>query len=169
MSNDDQVANTRIAGATERTAATAPSERLRLRRRIRVRYCAALDRARGDTTSGKNSVAMKNHRVALGFMLLLGVLGGTLHGSLALAAIDRLAQSENEMDKIEIYRGFEIRAFEREEGRWRAEIRKADGSMLKILVGDSGHRTSITTSADTLTAETSIDEVKKAIDAGGLS
>jgi hypothetical protein len=41
--------------------------------------------------------------------------------------------------------------------------------MLKILVGDSGHRTSITTSADTLTAETSIDEVKKAIDAGGLS
>jgi hypothetical protein len=28
---------------------------------------------------------------------------------------------------------------------------------------------SITTSADTLTAETSIDEVKKAIDAGGMS
>ena len=83
-----------------------------------------------------------------------------------------LAQSEgytDEMDKIEIYRGFEIRAFEREQGRWRAEIRKADGSTLKILVGDSGHRTSITTSADTLTAETSIDEVKKAIDAGGLS
>jgi hypothetical protein len=75
----------------------------------------------------------------------------------------------DEMDKIETYRGFEIRAFEREQGRWRAEIRKADGSMLKILVGDSGHRTSITTSADTLTAETSIDEVKKAIDAGGLS
>jgi hypothetical protein len=45
------------------------------------------------------------------------------------------------MDKIETYRGFEIRAFEREEGRWRADIRKADGSMLKILVGDSGHRT----------------------------
>jgi len=66
------------------------------------------------------------------------------------------------MDKIEIYRGFEIRAFEREQGRWRAEIRKADGSTLKILVGDSGHRMSITTSADTLTAETSIDEVKKA-------
>ena len=70
------------------------------------------------------------------------------------------------MDKIEIYRGFEIRAFEREQGRWRAEIRKADGSTLKILVGDSGHRMSITTSADTLTAETSIDEVKKAIDDG---
>jgi hypothetical protein len=32
------------------------------------------------------------------------------------------------MDKIETYKGFEIRAFEREQGRWRAEIRKADGS-----------------------------------------
>jgi len=73
------------------------------------------------------------------------------------------------MNKIQIYRRFEIRAFEREQGRWHAEIRKADGSMLKILVGDSGHRMSITTSADTLTAETSIDEVKKAIDAGGMS
>ena len=132
-----------------------------------------MDCARGDTISGgKNGVAMKNHRVALGFVLLLGALGGTLDGSLALIAIDRLAQSEeytDEMDKIETYRGFEIRAFEREQGRWRAEIRKADGSMLKNLVGDSGHRTSITTSADTLTAESSIDEVKKAIDAGGLS
>ena len=112
---------------------------------------------------------MKNHRVALSFVLLLGALGGMLDGSLALIAIDQLAQSEEYMDKIETYRGFEIRAFEREEGRWRAEIRKADGSTLKILVGDSGHRMSITTSADTLTAETSIDEVKKAIDAGGLS
>ena len=73
------------------------------------------------------------------------------------------------MDKTEIYKGFEIRAFEREQGRWRAEIRKADGSTLKTLVADSEHRMSITTSADTLTAETSIDEVKKAIDVGGMS
>jgi hypothetical protein len=73
------------------------------------------------------------------------------------------------MDKTEIYKGFEIRAFEREQGRWRAEIRKTDGSALKTLVGDSGHRMSITTTADTLTAETAIDEVRKAIDAGGMS
>jgi hypothetical protein len=110
---------------------------------------------------------MKNHLAALGFLLLPAALGVTVDGSLALTAIDRLAQYE--MDKIEIYRGFQIRAFEREQGRWRAETKKADGSTLKILVGDSGHRTSITTSADTLTAETSIDEVKKAIDAGALS
>ena len=57
----------------------------------------------------------------------------------------------------------------REQGRWRAEIRKADGSILKILVGDSGHSMSITTTADTLTAETTIAEVKKAIDTGSMS
>jgi hypothetical protein len=105
--------------------------------------------------------------VVLGYVLLLAALGVTLDGSLALIAIDRLAQSEryiDEMDKLEIYRGFEIRAFEREQGRW-----KADGSTLETFVGDSGHRMSITTPADTLTSETSIDEVKKAIDAGGLS
>ena len=73
------------------------------------------------------------------------------------------------MDKTEIYKGFEIRAFEREPGRWRAEIRNADGSTLKTLVGDSGHRMSITTTADTLTAETTIAEVKKVIDAGVMS
>ena len=73
------------------------------------------------------------------------------------------------MDRTESYKGFEIRAYEREPQRWRAEIRKTDGSPLKTLVGDSGHSMSITTTADTLTAETSIDEVKKAIDAGGMS
>ena len=73
------------------------------------------------------------------------------------------------MEKTETYKGFEIRAFEREQGRWRGEIRKADGSPLKILVGDSEHHMSITTTADTLTAGTTIDEVKKAIDAGGMS
>jgi hypothetical protein len=52
-----------------------------------------LDRARGDTTSGKNGVAM-NHLVTLGFVLLLAALVVTLDGSLALRAIDRLAQSE---------------------------------------------------------------------------
>ena len=112
-----------------------------------------------------------NHVVTLGLVLLL-VLGFAIDVGFALLAIDRLAQSErytDEMDKLEIYRGFEIRAFEREQGRWRAEIRKADGSPLKILVGDSGHSMSITTTADTLTAETTIAEVKKAIDAGGMS
>jgi hypothetical protein len=72
------------------------------------------------------------------------------------------------MDRTELYKGFEIRPYEREPQRWRAEIRKADGSTLEILVGDSGHRMSITTTADTLTGDASIDEVKKAIDAGSM-
>ena len=48
------------------------------------------------------------------------------------------------MDRTELYKGFEIRAYECEPQRWRAEIRKADRSTLEILVGDSGHRRSIT-------------------------
>jgi hypothetical protein len=73
------------------------------------------------------------------------------------------------MDKVEIYKGFSIRPYEREPGRWRAEIRKADGSKLRTLVGDTGHQDSISTSADLLTAQAVIDEVKLAIDAGGMT
>jgi hypothetical protein len=78
----------------ERTTATAP--RLRLRRRIRVRHRTALDRARGDTISAKNGVAM-NHLVSVGFVLLLAALV-VVDGNLALRAIDRLAQSEGYTD-----------------------------------------------------------------------
>jgi hypothetical protein len=56
-----------------------------------------LDRARGDTISGKKGVAM-NHFVTLGFVLLLAALVVALDGSLALRAIDWLAQSEGYTD-----------------------------------------------------------------------
>ena len=56
-----------------------------------------MDRARGDTISGKNGVAV-NHLVTLGFVLLLSALVVALDGSLALRAIDRLAQSEGYTD-----------------------------------------------------------------------
>ena len=39
-----------------------------------------------------------NHPVTLGFWLLLAALGVALDGSLALRAIDRLAQSESYTD-----------------------------------------------------------------------
>jgi hypothetical protein len=51
-----------------------------------------LDRARGDTISGKNGVA------TVGFVLLLAALVVALDGNLALRAIDRLAQSEGYTD-----------------------------------------------------------------------
>jgi len=56
-----------------------------------------LGRATGDTLSGKNGVAM-NHLVTLGFVLLLAAVAVALDGSLALRAIDRLAQSEGYTD-----------------------------------------------------------------------
>jgi hypothetical protein len=56
-----------------------------------------LDRARGDTISGKNGVAV-NHLVTLGFVLLLAALVVAPSGSPALKAIDRLAQSEGYTD-----------------------------------------------------------------------
>ena len=83
LSNDDQVANTRIAATTERASATAPSERLRLRRRIRVPHRAALDHARGDIIFGKNGFAM-NHFVTPGFVLLVVALVLALDATLAL-------------------------------------------------------------------------------------
>jgi len=52
-----------------------------------------LDRARGDTPSGKSEVAM-NHLLAVGFFLLVTALAVALDGNLALRAIDRLTQSE---------------------------------------------------------------------------
>jgi hypothetical protein len=84
-----------FVATAERTNATAP--RLRLRRRIRVRHRTALDRAGGDTISGKNRVTM-NHLVTVGFVLLLAALLVALDGSLALRAIDRLAQCEGYTD-----------------------------------------------------------------------
>jgi hypothetical protein len=84
-----------FVATAERTTATAP--RLRLRRRIRVRHRTALDRARGDTISGKNGVTM-NHLVAVGLVFLLAALLVALDGSLALRAMDRLVQSEGYTD-----------------------------------------------------------------------
>jgi hypothetical protein len=56
-----------------------------------------LDRGRGVVISGRNEVAM-NHSVTLSFVVLLVALMVALDGSLALKAIDRLAQSEGYID-----------------------------------------------------------------------
>jgi hypothetical protein len=52
-----------------------------------------LDRVRSDTISGKNEVDM-SYFVTVGFVILLVALVVALDGTLALMAIDRLAQSE---------------------------------------------------------------------------
>jgi hypothetical protein len=75
------------------------------------------------------------------------------------------------MNQVELYKGFNIRAYEREPGRWRADIRKADGSLLAILLPGmtgEGKGESIITSADRFTAAAAIDFAKEAIDGGGM-
>jgi hypothetical protein len=37
------------------------------------------------------------------------------------------------VDQVEIYNGYNIRAFESSPGKWTAEIRKVDGSPIQML------------------------------------
>jgi DNA-binding transcriptional MocR family regulator len=60
-----------------------------------------------------------------------------------------------------------IDAFEREQDRWRAIIRRHDGMRIWVAVPPSEHE-SVTTSADALTAKGAIDLAKQAIDGGGM-
>jgi len=70
------------------------------------------------------------------------------------------------VDPLEAYWGFSIRPYERELGRWRAEIKKLYGSQLVVpLAGGRAHH-STTTSADASTRETAIEMAKQVIDAG---
>jgi hypothetical protein len=60
---------------------------------------------------------------------------------------------------------FQIDAFERERGKWRASIRRSDGS--KVRVGNM-HFDLFTTSVDTLTADQALQLARMAIDAGAV-
>ena len=69
-------------------------------------------------------------------------------------------------DQIEIYKGYNIRAFESSLGKWTAEIRKADGSQIRILLPELGEDVldCLTTDPETATAEAAVELAKKAID-----
>jgi hypothetical protein len=60
---------------------------------------------------------------------------------------------------------FQIDAFERERGKWRASIRRSDGS--KVRVGNI-HFDLFTTSVDTPTADQALQLARKAINAGAV-
>jgi hypothetical protein len=68
-------------------------------------------------------------------------------------------------ERLMEYRFFQIEAFERTPGKWRASIRRLSGS--KVRVG-SARFEFFTTSADTLTADEAIGLARKAIDAGAV-
>lgn len=70
--------------------------------------------------------------------------------------------------RTEHYKGFVIRAFERETGCWQAEIYKADGADLTILVLTGKHPL-ITTSGDGISADAAIKRAKRVIDVGGVT
>ena len=76
------------------------------------------------------------------------------------------------MARVELYKEYRIRAYEQHppDGRWLAEIRKADGSALVILEPDGGgtRREFVTTSAATFSAEAALKLAKQTIDGGGL-
>jgi hypothetical protein len=59
---------------------------------------------------------------------------------------------------------FQIEVFAREPGKWRASIRRSDGS--KVRVGDIASCDRFTTSVDTSTAEQALQLARRAIDAG---
>ena len=72
-------------------------------------------------------------------------------------------------DQIEIYNGYGIRAFESSPGKWTAEIRKVDGSLIQILPPglEVDAMDCLTTDPETLTAEAAIELAKQAIDGLG--
>jgi len=60
---------------------------------------------------------------------------------------------------------FQIEVFAREPGKWRASIRRSDGSMVRV----GNMRVDLfTTSVDTSTADQALQLARKAIDAGGV-
>ena len=65
------------------------------------------------------------------------------------------------------YKQYLIETFEREPKIWRARIKRLDGRNIRVHVPQMEHA-SITTAADSSTAETAADLAKKAIDAGRM-
>jgi hypothetical protein len=71
------------------------------------------------------------------------------------------------VDQSERYRDYSIRAFESSPGKWRAEIRKVDGSAIEILLPNlRDWRPSLITEPEVSTAGIAIGLAKLAIDRG---
>jgi len=73
-----------------------------------------------------------------------------------------------DVDHTEVYRGFTIRAFKTENAFWRADISKADGSMMKTE-GQPELFASIPVLRDSITADKALEEARRLIAAGGIS
>ena len=72
----------------------------------------------------------------------------------------------------EVYKGYNIRAFESSPGKWKAEIQRVDGASIRILLPNlknDGLRASLTTEPETITAEAAVALAKQAIDGRGMN
>jgi hypothetical protein len=72
------------------------------------------------------------------------------------------------MDTTPHYKDYVIRPFLTNDGKWKAEIRKADGSPIKILVPED-LVDSRTMPTECVTADEAIRLAKQLIDGGGMS
>ena len=66
-----------------------------------------------------------------------------------------------------IYKSYIIDAYEHETGRWRAAIRRQDGTKIRVAVPPAEHL-QVVTSADTLTSQEAVTLAKLRIDGGGM-
>ena len=66
-----------------------------------------------------------------------------------------------------IYKSYIIDTYERETGRWRATIRRQDGTKIRVDAPPAEHLQMVT-SADTLTSQEAVALAKLRIDGGGM-
>jgi hypothetical protein len=66
------------------------------------------------------------------------------------------------------YKAYIIDAYERETGRWRAAIKRQDGTKIRVTV-PPGEHLQVITSADTLTSQEAVSLAKLGIDGGGMN
>jgi hypothetical protein len=71
-------------------------------------------------------------------------------------------------DRTADYKGFTIRTFKTDNGLWRAIITKADGSKIKAA-GQNESFDLIPVQLDSIQPDKALEEVKRLIDAGGMT
>ena len=65
-----------------------------------------------------------------------------------------------------VYKGFYVQAFEREPGKWRANIRRVDGKLVKVVSRETLEKS--TTRLDAATAVAAMVMAMDVIDAGTI-
>jgi predicted secreted protein len=71
-------------------------------------------------------------------------------------------------DRTADYKGFTIRTFKTDNGLWRAIITKADGSKIKAA-GQNESFDLIPVQLNSIQPDKALEEVKRLIDAGGMT